>query len=279
MKVVKTNIELEEALSEYSKAKLKIGFLPTMGALHQGHIHLAKLSSDENDITIVSIFVNPKQFNNQEDFDKYPMTVNEDIALLEKVECDLVYIPNMDEIYPKEHKSVKVDLGILDKVFEGPMRPGHFDGVVQVVHRLFSLVRPDRAYFGLKDYQQCMVIKALRNQYFPEIELRLCPTVRTEKGLAMSSRNKRLSDKGLESSLQIYKSLKTVMELKKHIEPNDAIKFAVHQLENNGIKVEYFALANADTLIESRKWLRSGKNVVLVAVWIEGVRLIDNMIF
>lgn len=279
MKVLKTNKDLQEVLQQIRSEKNRLGFVPTMGALHEGHINLVKKSIDENDISIVSVFVNPKQFNNVEDFEKYPNTVQSDINLLEKAGCDYLFLPDFNEVYTSAYQPVSIDLGTIDDVFEGPLRPGHFDGVVQVVNILFRLVQPDTAYFGLKDYQQCMVIKALRDQKYPKINLSLCPTVRAQSGLALSSRNKRLSDKGLDTAAYIYKALKTVNELKKHIEADDAVKYGAHILSTHHIEVEYFALANADTLQPSRKWLRSGKNVVLAAVWIEGVRLIDNIVF
>ncbi len=278
MRILKTNTELDEALAAARKDKLKIGFVPTMGALHEGHTSLVKKSVNENDVTVVSIFVNPKQFNNQEDFEKYPITISGDTSILDKAGCDFLYLPSFDEVYPKDYQPVNIHMGSLNQVFEGPLRPGHFDGVVQVVNRLFVIVQPQVAYFGLKDYQQCMVIKTLRDQLFPKIQIVLCPTTRAQNGLALSSRNKRLSEHGLITAAYIYKALKTVEELKKHIEPTDALKFAVHILSSHNIEVEYFSLANADTLIESKKWLRSGKNVVLVAAWIEGVRLIDNIV-
>jgi len=279
LRILKTNTELDEALATARKNKLKIGFVPTMGALHEGHTSLVKQSVNENDVTVVSIFVNPKQFNSQEDFEKYPITISGDTTILEKAACDFLYLPNYEEVYPKDYEPTKIDLGSLNQVFEGPLRPGHFDGVVQVVNRLFEIVQPHVAYFGLKDYQQCMVIKTLRDQLFPKIQIVLCPTTRAQNGLALSSRNKRLSEHGLTTAAYIYKALKTVEELKKHIEPGDALKYGVHILSTHSIEVEYFSLANADTLIESKKWLRSGKNVVLVAAWIEGVRLIDNIVF
>lgn len=279
MKVISTNSELQEVLSKLRKDKDQLGFVPTMGALHEGHINLVKKSIEENDQTIVSVFVNPKQFNNAEDFEKYPITIKSDIELLEKAGCDILFAPESNEIYTSAYAPVSINLGQINDVFEGPLRPGHFDGVVQVVNILFELVQPDHAYFGLKDYQQCMVIKALRDQRFPGIKIALCPTVRSDSGLALSSRNKRLSEKGLETAAYIYKALKTVKELKKHIEPEDAIKYGVHILRTHQVEVEYFALANADTLQPSKKWLRNGKNVVLAAVWVEGVRLIDNLVF
>ncbi|MCC6817699.1 MAG: pantoate--beta-alanine ligase [Bacteroidia bacterium] len=279
MKVVTNDIELKIALQDFNRGKRKLGFIPTMGALHEGHLHLVKQSHEENDITVVSIFINPKQFNNQDDFDKYPVTLESDKELLERGHCDILLLPSQEVIYPKGFKPVKVDIDTLNKVFEGPMRPGHFDGVIQVVNRLFEIVTPDVSYFGLKDFQQCLVIKALRNELFPKMELKFVPTIRKAEGLALSSRNARLSQLGQEKANIIFKTLAMIKELKKHIEPYDALKYGKHILTQNGFEVEYFALANADTLIESKKWLRNGKNIVLAAVWLEGVRLIDNYIF
>lgn len=266
-------------LDSSNRDKTKIGFVPTMGALHDGHMKLVRQCHEENDLTVVSIFVNPKQFNSKEDFDKYPITIDNDKSLLEKNYCDILFIPSEKVIYPEKFKPVKIDIGILDTVFEGPMRPGHFDGVVQVVNRLFEIVKADTAYFGLKDYQQCLVIKALRNARFPKLELKFVPTVRKQDGLALSSRNARLGITSLEKANTVYKALRMVQDLKKHIEPYDALKYARHILTENGFEIEYFALANSDTLIESKKWLRKGKNIVLAAVWLDGVRLIDNHIF
>jgi len=279
LRIVKSDIELQGVISDLSESRSKIGFVPTMGALHEGHLQLVKQSHEENDLTIVSIFVNPKQFNNKEDFDKYPVTIERDKQMLERAYCDILFLPDETVVYPKNFKPAKLNLGQLDSVFEGPLRPGHFDGVVQVVYRLFEMVRPHTAYFGLKDYQQCMVIKLLRNAYFPKIELKFAETIRQPDGLAMSSRNARLSQIGLEKASNLYKALTMVKNLKKHIEPFDALKYAKYNLAQQGIEVEYLSLANADTLIESKKWLRKGKNVVLAAVWVEGVRLIDNIIF
>jgi pantoate--beta-alanine ligase len=261
------------------KKGVSIGFVPTMGALHEGHLNLVKSSAEENDFSIVSVFVNPKQFNNQLDFEKYPVNIQGDIDILEKSGCDAVFIPSFEEVYPLKTRLVKLDLGILDNVFEGPGRPGHFSGVIQVVYRLFDLVKPTTAYFGLKDYQQCLVIKALKNEHFPKIRLQLCPTTREASGLAMSSRNKRLSAEGRKNASRIYSTLNVVKNLHSHIEAADAIKYGKHLLKNSGIEVEYLSLANADTLVPAEKWQRTNKNVLLVAAMIDGVRLIDNISF
>lgn len=250
-----------------------------MGALHQGHLDLVSKSVEENDYTIVSIFVNKLQFNNLNDFDNYPISHENDIKLLDIAGCDLAFIPTQEEMYPTGYEKIHLDLGQLNNVLESPLRPGHFDGVVQVVYRLFDYVKPDIAYFGLKDYQQCLVIKTLKNAYFHDIALEFCTTRRMENGLAMSSRNKRLTDEGIKKASYIFKALETVKSLSKHIEASDAIEYGKHVLKQAGIEIEYFELANADTLLPSKKWFRKDKNVLLIAVYIEGVRLIDNIIF
>lgn len=250
-----------------------------MGALHQGHLDLVKTSMAENDYTIVSIFVNPRQFNNQEDFEKYPVNEKGDINLLVDIGCDALFMPSYAEVYPPKIKTLKMNLGNLDKVLEGAERPGHFEGVVQVVCRFFELIKPDVAYFGMKDFQQCMVISAMKKAYFPKIKLRFCPITRENSGLAMSSRNVRLSKEGRENAANIYKILNTVKSLSQHIEAQDAIKYGKYLLKNKGIDVQYLSLANADSLTLSNKWLKGGKNALLVAAFVEGVRLIDNTVF
>jgi len=250
-----------------------------MGALHQGHLDLVKTSMAENDYTIVSIFVNPRQFNNKEDFEKYPVDEKGDIHLLADIGCDALFIPSYTEVYPENSKPFKMDLGNLDKVLEGAERPGHFEGVVQVVYRFFELINPDIAYFGMKDFQQCMVINVMRKAYFPKIKLKFCPITRETSGLAMSSRNVRLSKEGRENAANIFKALNTVKNLSQHIEAQDAIKYGKYLLKNKGIDVQYLSLANADSLVLSGKWQKSGKNALLVAASVEGVRLIDNVVF
>lgn len=250
-----------------------------MGALHNGHLDLVRKCVSENDFTVVSIFVNQLQFNNSNDFANYPKTIDKDIQMLERVNCDVLFMPTHEDMYPIGFRKIELDLGHLEQVFEGPLRPGHFDGVVQVVYRLFDYVKPNQAYFGLKDYQQCMVIKTLRNAYFSSINLVFCPTVRTESGLAMSSRNLRLSKEGLLEASYLYKVLTTIKELSKHIEAPDAIQYGQRLLSQKHIQTEYFELAHADSLIPSKKWHSANKNVILLAAYIEGVRLIDNIVF
>lgn len=279
MKLFKTQIELQAYLTLLRKQSQSIGFVPTMGALHDGHIQLVKASIQENDVTVVSIFINKKQFNNLEDYNNYPQNVSNDMQLLERAGCDVLFMPDHDEMYPKTYVPINLDLGHLNTVLEGPNRPGHFDGVVQVVNRLFNYVMPNKAYFGLKDYQQCMVIKVLQEAYFPQIDLVFCDTVRLSNGLAMSSRNLRLSKQGVDLASQLYKMLDMIKRLSQHIESKDALQYAKHLLTQKHIEVEYLTLAHADTLTLGKKWFKKHKNVVLIAAHIEGVRLIDNIVF
>jgi len=267
LKLFKTQIELQEHLTVLRKQSQSIGFVPTMGALHDGHIQLVKASIQENDITVVSIYNN------------YPQNLSNDIQLLEKAGCDVLFMPDHDGMYPKTYEPISLDLGHLNSVLEGPNRPGHFDGVVQVVNRLFNYVMPNKAYFGLKDYQQCMVIKVLKEAYFPQIDLEFCDTVRLSNGLAMSSRNLRLSKQGVDLASQLYKMLDMIKRLSQHIEAKDALQYATHLLTQKHIEVEYLTLAHADTLNLGKKWFKKHKNVVLIAAHIEGVRLIDNIVF
>ncbi|MDP2175608.1 MAG: pantoate--beta-alanine ligase [Bacteroidota bacterium] len=279
MLIAKTNLELHQILSLQSSNKLSIGFVPTMGALHQGHLNLVKRSQKENDFTVVSIFINPKQFNSTEDFKKYPIKTQEDVKLLESINCNLLYLPNYEEIYPQNGQNIAIDLEELNQVFEGPQRPGHFEGVVSVVYRLFELIKPNKAYFGLKDFQQCKVIYKLKETYFKNIELVFCETTREKNGLAMSSRNSRLSEKGKILASQIYKALLDAKS--KFMETNAQSHLAKvsEKLSQHNIEVEYFELANAKTLKPAKVWQKPNENVILTAVKIENVRLIDNIVF
>ncbi|MFY7667781.1 MAG: pantoate--beta-alanine ligase, partial [Crocinitomicaceae bacterium] len=193
--IVKTVVELQKVLAEARNNSKNIGFVPTMGALHAGHLRLIQRASEENDIVVVSIFVNPTQFNNKEDLLHYPRTIEKDMALL-KENCSnyLVFNPEVNEIYPSNDQFKSIDLGHFDEVLEAKFRPGHFKGVVHVVHNLFHLVKPEKAYFGQKDFQQLAHIRRMTKEELPQIEIVGCPTVREKDGLAMSSRNMRLNE-------------------------------------------------------------------------------------
>lgn len=257
-----------------------IGFVPTMGALHEGHISLIKQAKAENAICVASIFVNPLQFNNIEDFNKYPIQQEKDIALMEQAGCDILFIPEVSEFYPTQ-PSLSIDVGILDRVLEGAHRPGHFSGVAVVVSKLFNTVTPDKAYFGQKDLQQVAVIKLLVKELNFSIEVIACPIVREKNGLAMSSRNMRLSDSGQTSASNLFVALslmeKAILQGEKNIQ--NIISAGKTYLNNfEEIKIEYLEVVNSTTL-ETIDIIENFSSVAIcIAAHIEEVRLIDNIV-
>lgn len=278
MILVKTAARLNLHLSVYLSAGKNIGFVPTMGALHRGHISLIERSEVENEVTVCSIFVNPAQFSNAEDLQKYPVTIEQDINALEKAGCDLLFLPSVIEMYPADEKPDHYDLGYLENILEGKFRPDHFQGVCRIVDKLLAAVKPNVLYLGRKDYQQCMVIKQMMQARNYKAALRICDTVREPDGLAMSSRNLRLDPAERDQAVKIIESL---MLIKNKLRPgnlseikNDATLF----LEKNGYKVDYAEIANAETLISADEWNGKTKNVALVAAYINDIRLIDNLV-
>lgn len=271
--------DLRQFLDKRKNEGSTVGFVPTMGALHQGHISLIERSRQDNSITVCSIFVNPTQFNDPRDFEKYPITIEQDLQMLEQAECDVLFLPSGDEIYPGGLPShEKFDLGYLETILEGKYRPGHFQGVCMVVKRLLEIVTPDLLYLGQKDYQQCMVIKKLISDFFPGIKTYICPIIREADGLAMSSRNKRLSDDARKRAPAIYQSLKAVQEsLGKESLPA-LKKNATTRLQQQGFKVDYVDIADAGTLQVADEWNGKQKLVALVAAFLGEVRLIDNLL-
>ncbi len=272
-------LEIADYLAIQRKSGLKLGFVPTMGALHKGHIALVEKAKRENDLVIVSIFVNPTQFNNPEDLKNYPKTPTEDHKMLEAAGADILLEPSVEEIYTHGLKSGKeVDLGKLEKVMEGAHRPGHFKGVVQVVARLFDIVLPDKAYFGEKDFQQLAVIRKMTTELGYEIEIIGCETIREKSGLAMSSRNMRLANEERETATHIYKGMQYVRDNWKIIGQQEALKKAIDTINSHPpLKVEYLEIADAKDL---QPILNSDDKVqarVFAAVFCGAVRLIDNM--
>ncbi|MEY3781764.1 MAG: hypothetical protein RLZZ510_1747 [Bacteroidota bacterium] len=263
----------------------KIAFIPTMGALHEGHLSLVEAAQQDGYVTVVSIFINPLQFNNSSDLEKYPRTLALDLALLEAQGVDFVFTPTNEEMYPSTTADVVVDLGPLDSRFEGACRPGHFHGVVQVVYRLFNYVQPHVVYFGEKDLQQCLVIEQLVAQHFPDLQMCRVVTKREASGLAMSSRNMRLSDKGLETAAAIYKSLTAVVANPTQMGVTLAIE--KQNLTSMGFDVEYLScvmLPFMDELDNQQlqsltQVTKSRQYAVVFAGSLEGVRLIDNLVF
>lgn len=273
MKVFTKIKELQEYLADQ---KHPIGFVPTMGALHQGHLSLLEHSKKDNQTTVVSIFVNPVQFNDKNDFDKYPRLLDDDLKLLETYNCDVVFAPSVDEMYPEPPKE-SYDFGYLDKILEGAYRPGHFNGVAIVVNRLFHIVMPDRAYFGKKDYQQYIIIKELVKQQNLPIEIIAVPIVREASGLAMSSRNLRLGENELQVAPEIYKALTLAKNLSRNKSINEVKQAVIDHLRRfPDFRIEYVEIVNAENLKPINDW-DEGTPIILIATWLGDVRLIDNM--
>lgn len=270
-------VELQGYLTQIRSKGKTVGFVPTMGALHQGHLSLVEASKKACDYTICSIFVNPTQFNDKEDLDRYPRMPEKDIKLLESVYCDAVFMPEVAEIY-KSNEKAHFDFGYLDKTLEGAHRPGHFSGVAQIVKRLFEIVQPDSAFFGDKDYQQAMIVKALVKQMKSSIKIITCPTLREFDGLAMSSRNALLKGEERATAGLIPKMMNQARELALSAGVKEA-KDYIHKevAANKNMKLDYYEICNADTL-ETITDLKSGtKAVSLIAVFVGNIRLIDNL--
>jgi len=280
VEIFKTKASLQAYLQEARSTGQKIALIPTMGALHEGHLSLLNYAKPISDIRVCSIFVNPTQFNDPKDLEKYPRPIENDIRLLESVDCDILFLPSVDEMYPDKNEAWHLDLGELDQIWEGERRPGHFQGVTQVVYKLFTLVQPDIACFGQKDFQQVMVIKRMIAMKDLAIQLAICPIIRDQDGLALSSRNARLSDAGKRTALALSRSLQYVKDHIHDAIPLAEIKDKALQIltDTEGLTVEYFALCESSTLKEVNHIDFSKQHVALVAAWVEGVRLIDNMI-
>ena len=259
----------------------KFGFVPTMGALHKGHISLINNSKKLDDLSVSSIFVNPVQFNDPADFEKYPVTLEKDIALLEAAGCDVLFVPSVSEMYPNgTNIKFHYDLGYLETIMEGQYRPGHFQGVCKVVHRLLEIVKPDNLYLGQKDYQQCMVIKKLIELIGMKelIHLNISPTVRDAGGLAMSSRNMRLTNNERIKATAIFQELQFIKHEIKKGELATIKNQAVSWLEEKGFRVDYIEIADAGNLQIMEQWDGKQMLVALAAVYLNQVRLIDNIL-
>ena len=279
MILFKEIVTLAKHLTQLKQQGLSVGFVPTMGALHGGHISLIEKSKNTCDITVSSIFVNPTQFNNVKDFEKYPITVSNDILLLEKSGCDVLFMPRVNEIYPDGFSSkYHYDLGEIEFVLEGKYRPGHFQGVCQVVHRLLNIVQPDKLFMGQKDYQQCLIVKRLVESLHLNVQVVTAGTYREASGLAMSSRNLRLNEQEKEIASGISKMLRYIKERFTTTPFSVLEDYATNLLLTSGFtKVDYVSIADADTLQPAS--IVKGKNnlVTLIAAYINDVRLIDNM--
>lgn len=277
MQILHKSTDIQILINEAKSSGQKIGFVPTMGALHAGHISLIHRASAENDLVVSSIFINPTQFNNSSDFEKYPVTIEQDISKLKQSGCHVVFIPNVEEIYPVGYDKPNYDLGKLESVLEGTSRPGHFQGVCMVVERLLSLIPAHRLYLGEKDYQQCLVIQKLLKLTSSQVESIICPTMRESDGLAMSSRNLRLSDVERKKSTTIYQTLTWLKQNLSLIPINLLIENATLQLENAGFHVDYVALTDNELIaVESYETGTALRG--LIAAHMNEIRLIDNML-
>lgn len=279
MVIFKKVADIQAYIASLRAENKKIGFVPTMGALHNGHISLVKQAKTAADIVVCSIFVNPTQFNDKKDFEKYPISVEDDVKMLLEVECDILLLPTVEEMYPEGTEKMPVfDFGYLDTILEGAKRPGHFKGVGQVVARLLDIVRPDKLFMGQKDYQQCMVVKNLLGQMSSNIEMIISPTQREADGLAMSSRNRRLTDPQRALASIIYQCLVSIKT--KQAEGNFAIvqKECTDLMTAKGFEVEYISLADANDLTLLNNYETARPMVALIAARIGEIRLIDNML-
>lgn len=282
MQVITTKQELTRQIEACLRQEKTIGFVPTMGALHTGHASLVKRAVAENDVCVVSVFVNPTQFNNLEDLQKYPRTLEQDVALLTQLGVHFVFAPSPEEMYTSEEMNVpfSFDFNGLDEVMEGKMRPGHFNGVVQIVSRLFDLVQPTRAYFGEKDFQQLAIIRHMVNSstlatQYPNLQIIGCPIVREESGLALSSRNQRLSEEEKKTAVNISQTLFCSLEWAKTASVDQVQQRVIDTINAiNGLEVEYYEIVDKTTLQPTDTFDNA---VGCITVYCGPVRLIDNI--
>ncbi len=277
--IIKRNkAELAEILEKERQKGKKIGFVPTMGALHEGHLSLIQASLQNSDITVCSIFVNPTQFNDPKDLERYPKMPEKDAQMLEKAGCHILFLPEVAEIYPEKDTRV-FKFGILDEILDGARRPGHFNGVAQVVSILFDIVKPDKAFFGSKDYQQVMVIKELVKQLKLDIEVVACPTLREPDGLAMSSRNMLLDPEERKAASLIPLIMQDAKRLKYEGKSIQEIKdFVNEKLSHNKLyRLDYYEICNASDLSPLNSLNNSVRSISLIAVFVGKIRLIDNL--
>lgn len=276
LKIFTTKAAVSQYLSQIEASVKTIGFVPTMGALHQGHLSLIELAQQHNDVIICSIFVNPSQFNDPKDLEKYPRTIKADIELLERVNCDILFNPGVNEMYDS-NEQWHLNIGETEHLLEGEFRPGHYQGVTQIVYKLFNIVTPDAAYFGQKDYQQFLIISKMVDMLHMPVKLVMCPIKREADGLAMSSRNIHLSTDDRQHALILSKTLSYIKE---KFDGNNipALKQEAAQLINAepGVELDYFEIADGDTLHMATP--ESKKIVALVAAKVGKTRLIDNVL-
>lgn len=278
MILFKESDDLKKFILAHKQLGQKIGFVPTMGALHNGHLELIQQSSAENDLTICSIFVNPTQFNDPKDFEKYPITIESDIEKLEKIKCDILFFPSVKEMYPNGFEKNEIyDLGNLEKVFEGEFRPGHFQGVCVIVDKLLKIVQPHNLYMGEKDFQQCAVVSKLLELTASSTRLHICPTLREKSGLAMSSRNERLSIEDRQKASLIFENLNFIKTHQNDYTFQELQSKVLEILNNNQFNTEYLKLINSINFEELKDFDNTKKMQLLIATHFGGVRLIDNI--
>jgi pantoate--beta-alanine ligase len=277
MQTFETILPLQQKIAELKQSGKSIGFVPTMGALHQGHLDLMQKAKQENDVLVVSIFVNPIQFNNPSDLEKYPRTLDQDKQLLQSVNCDLLFAPDAKEMYPEPDKTI-YHFGKLATVMEGAFRPGHFNGVAVVVKKLFEIVSPHKAYFGEKDFQQLAIIQSLVKQQQLAVKIIPCPTIREADGLAMSSRNMRLSPEERAVAPEIHKILQKTVSLRNVLSPNEMEQYAKNAFNKiRAFDLEYVSIADDTDLQPIEHWNDVSGARIFVALQLGNVRLIDNV--
>ena len=275
MIVVETIKGLKQELEKYSSKN--IGFVPTMGALHNGHISLVKRSVEENDVTVVSVFVNPTQFNDKADLERYPRTEEADKKLLEAAGCDIVFMPQVEEMYPEEDTRV-FNFGSIETVMEGKYRPGHFNGVAQIVSKLFYAVEPTRSYFGEKDFQQVAIIRDMARQLNIPVEIIACPIIREESGLARSSRNELLSAEERKKAALISQVLSKSVNFAKDMSVEEVKNWVIDQFKVDEVfKMDYYDIVDGNTLQSVSSWEESDYIVGCIAIYCGKIRLIDNI--
>ena len=281
MEIYNSKLLLQQRLNKARDGGASIGFVPTMGALHEGHFSLIRSAKGQNNIVVVSVFVNPTQFNDANDYNKYPRDISDDIKKLKGLldQGDIVFAPSEAEMYPEKDNSV-FDFGYLDTIMEGKHRPGHFNGVAQIVNKLLSLVMPDKAYFGEKDYQQLIIIKDIVRQMQLPVEIVPCSIVRETSGLALSSRNKLLTPKQKDSAKEIYKTLIHAKMLAEQYTVEELKQWVVDNINSNPLmNIEYFDIVDDKTLKSVNDWNENNKKIGCIAVMLDNIRLIDNIRF
>lgn len=279
MDIIETVSNLEKRVAGFKKCGKVVGFVPTMGALHNGHLSLVETAGKSSDVVVVSIFVNPTQFNNPDDLKRYPRDLDHDLKTLKGSACELLFVPSVIEIYPEPDKRV-FDFGVIDKVMEGRFRPGHFNGVAQVVSRLFDIVKPHKAFFGEKDFQQIAVIREMVRQLKFDVEIVACPIIREDDGLAKSSRNMLLSDVKRKKAPIIADSLFESCNFAKSNGVEETKMFVVDRINaSSELEVEYFEIVDGTSLQAVSTWEESDYIVGCIAVYAGEIRLIDNVIY